>query len=814
MSPSLRFVIIALAVGSVMALAFTSCCTAPPRTRTTESLTQGWRFAMGDVPRGEKPDLNDGGWRELSIPHDWSIEGAFSKDHPATPGGGALPGGIGWYRRSFTVSPADSGRLVFVEFDGVYRNSDVWINGHHLGRRPYGYSSFRYELTPFLNPPGRPNLLAVRVDNAAQPNSRWYSGSGIYRNVRLVTTGRICVDHWGTFVTTPEVSDASASVNVKTRVRNATGRTANVILRTDVAGPTGEQSGYTENRIVLPADAVTEVEQHLTVVRPILWSVDSPSMYTATTTITSDGAVVDEYITPFGVRTFTFDRDRGFMLNGRAMKIRGVCMHHDLGCLGAAVNRRAIERQLEILKAMGVNGIRTSHNPPAPELLDLCDAMGFIVLDEAFDMWKTKKTGFDYALDWDAWHVRDLTDLVVRDRNHPSVFMWSIGNEVMEQWKKDDSSGVVITRELAGIVRSLDPTRPITAACNGFEPANPLIVSGALDLIGANYSHAKYPDYLQTFPAKPFLGTETTSALATRGCYDMPADSIRRWPIAWDKPFTTGNPDLTCSSYDNCSAPWGSTHEESWKMIKAHPFLSGMFIWTGFDYLGEPTPYLWPARSSYFGIVDLAGFPKDAYYMYQSEWTQTPVLHLLPHWNWKKGDTVDVWAYTNCASVELFLNGRSLGVKSKKGDDLHISWRVAFEPGTLKAVGRSTGQGELVTEVRTAGAPHALAMAGDRTAIRADGTDLTFVTVSVLDGSGIPVPVGRVPVTVEVSGDGVLAGLDNGCQTDLRGFRGTVVDAFNGKCLAVVRAGTHPGSITVTAKAAGLVDASVTITTK
>jgi beta-galactosidase len=795
----------------VMGLTLAACSSTPAHIRKTDHLERGWKFILGDVQRGEEPGLNDSSWRTISVPHDWSIEGTFSKDNPATPGGGALPGGIGWYRKTFTMPPADSGRLVFVEFDGVYRNSEVWLNGHSLGKRPYGYSSFRYDLTSFVKHGGQSNLLAVKVDNSAQPNSRWYSGSGIYRNVRLVTTGRLCIDHWGTYVTTPEVTDASASVAITSRIRNSSGQTKDVELRTEIIGPDGRSAGHAETHVTMPGDSVCAFDQRLTIVRPALWSVESPAMYRAITTIRSEGELTDDYDSPFGIRTFRFDRERGFFLNGRPTKIKGVCMHHDLGCLGAAVNRRALERQLRILKDMGVNGIRTSHNPPAPELLDLCDSMGFIVMDEAFDMWKLKKTDCDYALDWDAWHKRDLEDMVRRDRNHPSVFIWSIGNEVLEQWNKEDSSGAVIARELAAIVRGLDNTRPITSACNSYDPANPLIASGALDLAGANYSQAKYPDFLNLFPGRTFIGSETTSALATRGHYDMPADSIRRWPIKWDVTFTEGNPDLTCSSYDNCSAPWGSTHEESWKVIKKYPYLSGMYIWTGFDYLGEPTPYSWPARSSYFGIVDLAGFPKDAYFMYKSEWTATPVLHLFPHWNWRSGDTVDVWSYTNCDEVELFLNGRSLGAKRKAGDDLHLAWRVPFEQGSLKAVGRRAGVENLVTEVKTAGAPAAIELLPDRTEITADGSDLSFITVKIRDAAGIVVPSADNAVTFKVTGDGVLAGVDNGSQTDLNGFRGSTVKALSGQCLAVVRAGVSAGRITVVARATGMKDTSVTI---
>jgi len=437
--------------------------------------------------------------------------------------------------------------------------------------------------------------------------------------------------------------------------------------------------------------------------------------------------------------------------------------------------------------------------------------MGFIVMDEAFDMWKKGKTKYDYSLNWDEWHRRDLSDLILRDRNHPSVMMWSIGNEVMEQWDQNDSSGVTITQELAGIVRSLDTTRPITAACNGTEPNNPLFRSGALDLIGQNYHIEGFPSFPTNFPGKKFIATETTSALETRGSYDMPSDSIRRWPFRWDQPFTQGNPDNTCSAYDNCSTPWGSTHEETWKIIKKYDFLSGMFIWTGFDYLGEPTPYDWPSRSSYFGIVDLAGFPKDSYYMYQSEWTKKPVLHLFPHWNWKPGQTIDAWVYTNCEEVELFLNGKSLGTKRRTGDEFHLMWRLTYEPGTLKAVGRSDGKVILVREVKTAGPAAGIVLEPDRKTIKADGTDISFVTVRVVDAKGTLVPSADNLVHFSVSGPGSVVGVDNGLETSHESMKGNQHKAYNGLCLAVIKSTEKAGTITLTAKAEGLKGTTIKI---
>jgi beta-galactosidase len=779
--------------------------------RKTALFTDEWRFTLGDQAAASSADFDDSHWRSLDLPHDWSIEGPFSKDNPAGTEGGALPGGIGWYRKTFTVPAADTTKQTFIEFDGVYRNSEVWLNGHYLGKRPYGFSSFSYELTPFLLHGVAKNVIAVRVDNSQQPNSRWYSGSGIYRNVRFVTTDCIHVEHWGTFVTTPVVTAQSANVTIHTRVCNSSATDEALTVTTRIMGAQGKQAASISSQVTIPKDSVADVEQHLVVRAPDLWSVDRPSMYVAETKLTHGKIVRDAYETPFGIRTFSFDAAKGFTLNGRSMKINGVCNHHDLGCLGAAINTRALERQLQIMKGMGVNAIRTSHNPPAPELLDLCDRMGFIVMDEAFDMWRKKKTDFDYSHDWDAWHRRDLEDMVLRDRNHPSVIMWSIGNEIPEQWDKKDSSGMVIARELAGIITTLDTTRPVTAACNNPDPQNPLVLSGALDVIGLNYHHDTFADFPARFPGKAFIGSETVSSLNSRGMYDMPSDSIRRWPLQWDKPFTDGNADNSCSSYDNCSAPWGSTHEETWKIIKKHDFLSGQFIWTGFDYLGEPTPYGWPSRSSYFGIIDIAGFPKDVYYMYQSEWTTTPVLHLFPHWNWQGKDTVDIWAYTNCDEVELFLNGASQGVKKKHGDDLHLMWRLHYAPGTLKAVGRTQGRKDMITEVKTAGTPEKIVLASDRGVIHADGKDLAFVTVKVVDNNGTVVPRADNLIHFTISGEGSIEGVDSGLQTSLVPFKTEAGKAFNGLTMVVVRSQKKKGPITLTARSEGLAAAAATI---
>lgn len=782
--------------------------------RHVEKWVKAWKFHLGDVSHGEDPQLDDSSWRALDLPHDWSIEGEFSKDHPATPGGGALPGGIGWYRKTFFIPEADQGKRIFVDFDGIYRNSEVWINGHYLGKRPYGYSSFRYELTPYLYYGTTPNVIAVRVDNSQQPNSRWYSGSGIYRNVWLVKTSKIHVDHWGTFVTTPSIDSKQAQVSIQIQVRNATEISKPIRLETVILDPNGKQVAKVQSEMIATANTLTEALQYCTVKNPKLWSLENPFLYTAVTFLKNGNKTLDEYHTPFGIRYFVFDREKGFFLNGQKVKINGVCNHHDLGCLGAAIHTRAIERQLEILKAMGCNAIRTSHNPPAPELLDLCDRMGFLVMDEAFDMWRKKKTEFDYAMDFDQWYRRDLEDMVLRDRNHPSVIIWSIGNEVIEQWEREDTTSVMaLTKELVEIVKRLDSTRPVTSGCNNTEPWNPLFRSGALDLIGFNYSHKKWHRFLEEFPGQKLIVSEAVSAWATRGTYNMPSDSVMNWPFHWDRPFTSGNPDFTCSAYDNCHAPWGTTQEETWRIVKNHDFISGMFIWSGFDYLGEPAPYYWPARSSYFGIIDLAGFPKDVYYMYQSEWTRKPMLYIFPHWNWKEGDTVDVWAYTNLKTVELFLNGMSLGKKTKE-EEFHLMWRVPFVPGVIRAIATDQKGTTLEREINTAGPPEKIELSPDRAIIHADGFDLSFITVKVTDEAGHIYPHGDQLIYFDIQGPGKIVGVDNGYQASHEPFKANYRKAYHGLCLVVVQSFETPGEIVLTAKAEGLESASVRIQCK
>jgi beta-galactosidase len=779
----------------------------------TRPFNDGWKFFLGDAPAAE-PSFNDDSWRKLKLPHDWSIELPFDSTSPTGTGGGALRGGIGWYRKTFTLPAAEKGRRIAILFDGVYRNSEVFINGHSLGKRPNGYISFEYDLTSYVKYGAAPNVIAVRVDNSQQPNSRWYSGSGIYRNVWLTITGKTYITCWGTYITTPQVTEKKATVNLQLTVQVPVQKKQALAAATTIYNNIGKVMATVTTGVPAGQDTPVTVNQQLTVAGPSLWSIDNPYLYRAVTRLISNGNIVDEYTTPFGIRYFSFDADKGFFLNGKPVKITGVCNHHDLGCLGTAVNTRALERQLQILKGMGINGIRTSHNPPAPELLDLCDKMGFIVMDEAFDMWKRGKNEYDYHLDFDTWYKKDLTDQLKRDRNHPAVFMWSVGNEIQEQWKaNNDTSGAAILRSLQQVVRSLDG-RPTVTANNDPNAYNVLLQANVTDLIGYNYNHDKWnaAAVQKAWGRKPFIVTESVSALQTRGHYDLPSDSIRRWPRRWDLPVENANADLTCSAYENCSTPWGATHMEILKEFLKNDNVSGMFVWTGFDYLGEPTPYPWPARSSYFGIVDLAGFPKDAYYLYQSVLTGKPMLHLFPHWNWKPGQTVDMWAYYNNADeVELFINGQSQGVKRKTGDELHVMWRVTYEPGTVKAVARKNGKPVLTKEIKTAGTPAKIVLRADRNVIKANGEDLSFVTVTIVDKNGITVPDAGNLVQFNIKGNGALAGVDNGSPTDLSAFKASTKNAFNGLALAVVQSNNKAGDIVLLAASPGLQSAATVI---
>lgn len=788
----------------LLIIAVLLCNALQAQLRQTIDFNDNWKFYLGNDSTAINENYNDASWSTITLPHDWSIEGNFSKDNPATTQGGALPGGIGWYRKTFTLADVDSEKKIAITFDGVYRNSEVWINGHYLGKRPNGYISFRYDLTPYLKFGRAKNTIAVKVDNAQQPNSRWYSGSGIYRKVTLEITRGWALKPEDVFVYSRMMNSNTARLfaNAKLVTNNT-----DLEIWAELYDPKGKFIAR------MRADKINENHEFsffFDLHKPALWSTINPVLYKIKFSVFVAARQMDEYTTTMGIRTIHFDREKGFFLNNKPLKIKGVCMHHDLGALGAAFNYRAAERQLQLLKNMGCNAIRTSHNPPAPEFLDLCDKMGFLVMDEAFDMWQKKKNKYDYAADFKEWHKQDLEDMVLRDRNHPSVFMWSVGNEIREQF---DSTGIAITKELVKIVKDLDPTRPVTAALTETDTVKNFIYqSNALDVIGWNYNENNFPQFLNKYPGKIFIGSETTSALETRGHYDLPSDSIRVWPPKGKKEIENVNGDWTASAYDNVKAGWGSTHEETWKIIKKYDFLSGLFVWTGFDYLGEPTPYPWPARSSYFGIVDLAGFPKDVYYMYQSEWTDKPVLHIFPHWNYTPGKVIDVWAYySNADEVELFLNNQSLGVRKKINDELHVMWRVPFTPGTLKAISRKNGKTVLERTIKTAGPAYKIELTADRKTIQAGGKDLCFVTARITDKEGNLVPDADNLINFSITGNARLAATDNGYQADTLTFLSPQRRAWKGMALAIIRSAPKKGNSTLMATAPGLISGTIAL---
>lgn len=788
-------------LGIAIVILFVVACTSTKKqVRIVEDFNKNWNFKLGNFPKSIKADFDDSSWRNLQLPHDWSIEGSFSKEHPTKPEQGALPAGEGWYRKTFRAPEEWASKKISVEFDGVHKNSEVFINGNSLGIRPNGYISFAYDLTPYLNFGDKDNVITVKVDNSAQPNSRWYTGSGIYRNVRLVVSDKLHVAHWGTYVTTPSITNEKAEVHYEVTINNENDSEKEFKLVTEITD--SENKVITKEEFTQKIGAKTNLitKQDLTVNSPQLWDIDKPYLYKVITKIYEGDNLVDNYETPLGFRFFNFDSEKGFSLNGKITKILGVCLHHDNGALGAVANKSAIKRKLTIMKEMGVNAIRTAHNPPSLELLQLCDEMGFIVQDEIFDVWKKKKVSNDYNKDWDEWHKRDLEDFIKRDRNHPSIMMWSIGNEIREQF---DSTGIAITQELVKIVKNLDETRPVTCALTEQIPEKNFIwQSGALDVLGFNYKHEEYKDLPTRFKGQKFISSESTSALETRGHYDAVSDSTKYWPPAHNASFD-GNKDFTVSAYDNVAAYWGSTHEATWKTVKKQDFMAGLFVWTGFDYLGEPIPYPYPARSSYFGIVDLAGLPKDIYYMYQSEWTDKPVLHIFPHWNWSPGQNVTVWAYYNNADeVELFLNGKSLGTKHKEGEDLHISWNVPFEAGDLKAISRKNGKVVLEKEIHTAGDAAKIDLKADKTSLINDSYDLVYITVSIRDVNGNLVPNANDLIEFEVTGGGKLVGVDNGYQAGLDSFKSSSCKVYNGKCIAIIQSNGKGENIQMKASAA------------
>ena len=796
-----------------------------PSVRMRSVFDTDWKFHRDDIAGGQNPDLDDAGWQGVTLPHDWSIEGPIDENHPSGWGGGFLPGGVGWYRKSFAVPAEQRGKRFVVEFDGVYKNCDVWLNGQHLGFHPYGYTSFQYDLTPQLRFGDESNVLAVRVDDTGQPDARWYTGAGIYRHVWLTVTNDLHVAQWGTTIRTPLVSPEIARIQVLTHVKNDGAERQIAALTTKIIDAAGETvasamttpmdpSGTVGRRYAIEPGAENEFVQHIPLRNPRLWSVEDPYLYRVVSEVKVDDTVVDVYETPLGVRDARFDIDRGFLLNGEPVKTNGVCIHHEAGAVGAAVPDRVLERRLEVLKAMGCNAIRHSHYPPAPELLDMCDRMGFLVMDEAFDEWRQARYTYGSHMHFDVTGLDDLRSMLRRDRNHPSVVIWSVGNEIPEQ---NRAEGVQILRELMAVVREEDPTRAVTSACDLIASLDATLPEFCelLDVVGYNYvdrwgerRERYYDPDRERYPSRKMIGTEHSAIGGPRGDYSAEG--------SWYGPYHTRM----------------ISAEQLWRFTALHDYVAGDFMWTGIDYLGEAR---WPHKNSSSGVIDTCGFPKDGYYFYQSQWTKEPMLHVFPHWNWagREGEVIPVVCYTNCETVELFLNGKSFGKKRyafpRPGmvgldwysatrpprdlttADLHLTWDVPYEPGTLRLVGRKGDEVVCVQEIVTTGEPAALSLSVDRSEIAADGRDVVHVTVRVLDAQGRFVPTADSPVTYKVEGAGRLIAVDNGNPTDHGSYQANGRRAFNGLGLAVVQSSGSAGQIRVTASSPGLSEASVTV---
>jgi beta-galactosidase len=773
--------------------------------------------------------FDDSAWRAIDLPHDWGIEGPFSSEGRGDTG--RLPFyGVGWYRKTLDIPASDAGRSFFLDLDGAMSHAAVWLNGEFVGGWPYGYASWRVDLTPHIKAGAR-NLLAIRLDNP--PNSsRWYPGGGIYRHVWLVKTSPIHVGHWGTFVTTTGVTRASANVAIDTTIDNDSGQDASVTISSelfalDVRGAKTRHAVATTSplEVNVPPGGSGRIAQSAVVTNPRLWGPpprQTPNRYVAVTTVLQNGVAVDRYETAFGIRTLAFDAE-GFAVNGERLDFQGVCMHHDLGALGAALNERALRRQLDMLIEMGANAIRTSHNPPAPELLDYADEKGMLVIDETMDVWRARKTPNDYHLLFDAWHEQDTRMVIRRDRNHPSVVIWSIGNEVAEQRNEE---GAALALRLSAIVRDEDPTRKTTTAMNSARPTSAF--PAAVDLIGLNYQGSgtrgnapQYPVFHEQFPEAFIYGSETASTISSRGEYTFPVAA--GFGAATDRSAGQDAQRRHMSSYDLYFPPWATSPDREFASQARWPFVGGEFVWTGWDYLGEPTPFD-ASRSSYFGIIDLAGFKKDRFYLYQARWRpDLPMAHILPHWNWPEraglkdaaGVVVPtpVHVYTSGDEGELFLNGRSLGRKKRRAEASRLRWDdVVYEPGTLRVVTYRNGREWAVAEMRTTGAAAKLALTPDRREIRADDTDLVFVTLSVQDKDGRSVPRANDQVRFSIEGPGRIVATDNGDPTSFEPFQSPDRRAFNGLALAIVRASRGArGTIRVSASAPGLQSASTEI---
>jgi len=779
--------------------------------RTRSSIDSSWQFYLGDEPDAKRPDFQDNRWRTLNLPHDWSIEGEYSKDNPAGIAGGFLPTGTGWYRKNLKWNDNWNNKRLMIEFDGVYMNSEVWINGHSLGQRPYGYISFSYDITDYLTEEN--NVIAVRVDNSKSPSGRWYTGSGIYRHVWLTTVKKQHIPYSGIFIRSENVTEKQADLKISTEINNSDNRQQSLQLLTQLINSKGDVVAETQSQLNVNSQQTETIEQTLRVDKPKLWSIENPYLYSVRSTILNAGKIVDELNTTTGIRSIAFTVDQGFLLNGKSVILQGISMHHDAGPVGAAVPDDVLRRRLETLKSMGVNAIRTTHNPFAPEFYQMADEMGFVLMNEAFDGWWQAKAKYDYGLYFDKWWQQDLTDFIRRDRNHPSVIMWSVGNEVPRYTPQQQKT-------LVEFAKQVDDTRPITQG-RGYE-------GGYLTIAGFN-GHGEFKNAIQTFhkenPDVPVIGTEMTHTIHTRGIYRSKTSyRVRDFPAPWEihepqkkwqkiKSKVYEIPDLTEKEvFPGINGAYGSSFDNSVvrmpirdeiKLARELPYMLGTFRWTAFDYLGES--FGWPARTANFGVIDLAGFPKGPYYLYQSQWTKTPMVHLDPHWTHpgKEGIEIPVVVYTNQDSAELFLNGDSLGKKTM-GEDMQLVWLVPYQAGTLKVVANNNGKEIISKTIHTAGAPASSKIIADKLLVNANQKDVVHLEIDIVDAKGHFVPEASNRLNFEIDGPGKLIGVENGDILDLEPHKVSTRKAFMGKVLALIQATDKTGNIKVTVSGEGL----------
>ncbi|MGL5380456.1 glycoside hydrolase family 2 TIM barrel-domain containing protein, partial [Clostridium sp.] len=813
------------------------------------SFNEDWKFNLGNVPAAKDKNFDDSAWRDLTLPHDWSIELDFNKNSQSTHEGGYLDGGTGWYRKTFVLPKTMDGKEISINFNGVYMDSYIYVNGKQVGNHPYGYTPFSFNITDELIADGvTENVISVKVTNE-QPSSRWYSGSGIYRDVNLTVTEKIHVAEYGTYVTTPdlknEYKNGNAKVNIQTDVVNNENEEKEVVVKSKVISNDGSIVAENISTDKIESSTTKKFNADVNISNPILWGTENPYLYTLETTVIVNNEEVDKYYTDFGVRWFEMTADKGFFLNGEQMKLEGVSMHHDQGALGAIDNKASIRRQVKKLKEMGVNSIRVTHNPASDNLIEICNEEGILLVDEAFDGWYSAKKTYDYGRFFEkksiygnmTWAEFDIKQMVHRGKNAPSIIMWSLGNEV---WVTQEAKGQEMTRKLRDWVNEIDDTRPTTYGESLFQlgengEGGHEIACDEVDTVGFNYGDNHYDFFHEKYPDWVIYGSETSSALRSRGEYAHPEQ----------KNVMDNHADLQQSSYDNDYVGWGKTAEDSWKIDRDREYVQGQYIWTGFDYIGEPTPYInkFPSKSSYFGAIDTAGFEKDAFYFYQSQWSEEPMVHLLPHWNWEDdksimvdGDKILLYAYTNANSVDLYFNedlkSNELGTLiDSKGYDitnagyngryketadgkLHLEFRIPYKPGKLTAIAKDENENEIARdEIKTAKEAKKIELTPDRQVISADGYDLSFITVDILDENGTFMPTADNLLNFEVRGNGKIVGVDNGNAASVERYKDNKRKAYNGKALVIVQSTKDAGSFTLTAKGQGLSSDKVTVYT-